>query len=154
MEKMGTYATRAFTTIGPIVFAIGGGAALKQVIVDSGTATYVAELMKGMPVSPLFLAWLVAAVIRLAVGSATVTVFTASGLVIPLAAASSYSPELFVLAITAGSLFCDPPSDGAWWMAKEYFNIDIRQTLMLMSGTTTILSVTGLVGVLALSFII
>ncbi|MDR3755024.1 MAG: gluconate:H+ symporter [Terracidiphilus sp.] len=154
MEKIGTYATRAFTTIGPIVFAIGGGAALKQVIVDSGTATYVADIMRGMAISPLFLAWLVAAVIRLAVGSATVTVFTASGIVVPLAATSGYSPELFVLAITAGSLFCDPPSDGAWWMAKEYFNIDIRQTLMLMSGTTTILSVVGLVGVLALSLII
>jgi len=141
-------------SIAMIILIIGGGGAFKQVIIDSGIGAYVATLMVGVPLSPLLLAWVITAIIRVAIGSATVTIFTAAGIVLPLLAQTGANPELMVLAVACGSVFFDPPTDAAFWMVKEYCNFSLPQTIAIWGGMTTIISVMGLIGVMTLSLFI
>src|SRR5439155_14244101 len=103
---------------------------------------------------PLVLAWLMAAGIRVAVGSATVAGFTAAGIIQPLIAQTHTNPSLMVLSIGAGSLMFSHVNDSGFWMFKEYFNISIRDTLRSWSLMETIISVTGLVGVMLLHLLV
>jgi gluconate transporter len=152
-EELMTMATSALAAIGPIMFVIGGGGAFKQVILDSGMATSIGDAMVGWPIHPLLLAYLIASLVRIVVGSATVTVFTSSALVLPLIAGSAYPPELFVLAVTAGSVVAGPPNDAAFWMTKEFFNLSMRQNVLVHCGTLTIISVVAIAGVMLLSLV-
>lgn len=135
-------------SLGALVFVIGGGGAFKQVILDSGMSTYIGGLMSNLEIAPLILAYLVTVVIRMAVGSATVTVFTASAIILPLIPGSGIAPELFVLAVTTGSTFGGPPNDAAFWMTKEFFNLSLMGTVKVYSGMLTLVSVLGFIGVL------
>ncbi|MDD3115210.1 MAG: gluconate:H+ symporter, partial [Anaerovibrio sp.] len=100
----------AVVTIAMILLIVGGGGALKQMLIESGVGTYIGELVAGSDLSPLLLAWLVAAVIRIACGSATVAALTAGGIAAPIVAVTNVSPELMVLATGAGSLILSPPN--------------------------------------------
>lgn len=144
----------SIVSIAMILLIIGGGGALKQVLVDSGVAKYVALIMEGSAISPLILAWLIAAMLRIALGSATVAGLTAAGIVGPLIGATGASPELMVLATGAGSLIFSHVNDPGFWMFKEYFNLSISETLKSWSLLVTIISVVGLVMVLLLSVIV
>lgn len=146
--------SESIAAIAMILLIIGGGGAFKQVLVDSGVAKYVAAIMTGSTISPLILAWLIAAILRIALGSATVAGMTASGIVGPLIAATGASPELMVLATGAGSLIFSHVNDPGFWMFKEYFNLSIPETLKSWSVLETIISVVGLVMVLLLSVIV
>ena len=152
-ELMNTSA-EAIKVIAMILLIIGGGGAFKQVIIDAGVGNYVAKLMIGLPVSPFILAWAIAAIIRMAIGSATVTLFMASGIVLPILTQTGASPELMVLAVSCGSVFCDPPTDAAFWMVKEFFNLTMSQTLKMWCGLTSVISVMGLAGLMIISTII
>jgi H+/gluconate symporter-like permease len=121
------------------------------VILDSGMAKSIGDVMGDWPIHPLVLAYLIASIIRIAVGSATVTVFTASALVLPLIVGSAFPPELFVLAVTAGSVVVGPPNDAAFWMTKEFFNLSMRQNVLVYCGTLTIVSVVSIAGIMLLS---
>jgi H+/gluconate symporter-like permease len=99
----------------------------------------------------LFLAWSIAALLRVAIGSATVAALTASGIVAPLAAQTGVSAELMVLAVGAGSLMFSHVNDTGFWMFKEYFNLTISQTFASWSIMETIISVIGLIGVLIIN---
>ena len=103
---------------------------------------------KTWPIQPLVLGWLVAAIIRVCLGSATVAGLTAAGLILPLIVRMHVDPNLMVLSIGAGSLFFSHVNDGGFWMFKEYFNLSIRDTIRSWSVMETIVSVVGLVGVL------
>ncbi|MCB2356711.1 gluconate:H+ symporter [Clostridium estertheticum] len=146
--------TESIAAISMILLIIGGGGAFKQVLVDSGVADYVAQIMKGSTVSPLVLAWSIAAILRIALGSATVAGLTAAGIVGPLVVATGASPELMVLATGAGSLIFSHVNDPGFWMFKEYFNLSIPETLKSWSVLETIISVVGLVMVLLLSMVV
>ena len=135
-------------SLGALVFVIGGGGAFKQVILDSGMSSYIGGLMSNLEIAPLLLAYLVTVVIRMAVGSATVTVFTASAIILPLIPDSGIAPELFVLAVTTGSTFGGPPNDAAFWMTKEFFNLSLIGTVKVYSGLLTLVSILGFIGVL------
>jgi gluconate transporter len=124
----------AVTSTAIVLFTIGGGGALKGVIVDSGVGKYIEELVSGYAVSPLFMAWGVAALIRVSLGSATVAALTAGGIVLPLIDPAVVSPELMVLATGAGSLMFSHVNDPGFWMFKEYFNLSIPQTIASWSG--------------------
>ncbi len=137
-----------------ILLVVGAGGALKQILIDSGVGNYIALLVEDSNVSPLVLAWLIAAVIRTACGSATVAALTAGGIVAPIVSLSSVSPELMVLATGAGSLIFSPPNDPGFWLFKEFFGLTIKETVRTWCALETIISVMGLVGVLALSAII
>ncbi|HQQ98792.1 MAG TPA: gluconate:H+ symporter [Cyclobacteriaceae bacterium] len=131
-----------------LVIAAGGG--FKQVLVDSGVAREVADVAATIEVSPLVLGWLIAALVRVSVGSATVAGLTAAGIVSGLVQSSGVSPELMVLSVGAGSLMFSHVNDTGFWMFKEYFNLSLRQTFLSWTAMETIVSVLGLTGVLIL----
>ena len=137
-----------------VLLIIAGAGALKQVLVDSGVSEYIADMLKGSSVSPLILAWLIATVIRVCVGSATVAGLTAAGIVLPLVTNTDVSPELMVLAIGSGSLMLSHVNDSGFWLFKEYFNLSVRDTLRTWTVMETTVGVMGLIGVMLLSLII
>ncbi|UCZ73649.1 gluconate transporter [Dickeya zeae] len=152
-EVMGTI-TDSIKIIAMMLLILGGGGAFKQVLVDSGVDKYIASMMHGSSVSPLLLGWLIAAVLRLALGSATVAALTAGGIVAPIIATSGVSPELMVIAVGSGSVIFSHVNDPGFWLFKEYFNLSIPETLKSWSALETIIAVCGLVGTLLLSYVV
>lgn len=134
-----------------ILLVVGGGGAFKQILVDSGVGKYIAELMAGSQLSPLVLAWLIASVIRLAVGSATVAALTTGGIVAPLIPLTGVSPELMVLVTGAGSLNFGPPNDPGFWMFKEFFGLTVKETVRSWCVMEVIIGFGGLAMVLLLA---
>ncbi|MCW2904107.1 MAG: gluconate transporter [Streptosporangiaceae bacterium] len=133
-----------------LIVAAGGG--FKQTLIDTGIGKLVADWVQSSGLSVLLLAWLVAVLIRLATGSATVATVTASGILAPLVVhLSAGETSLLVLAIGAGSLFFSHVNDAGFWLVKEYFGLSVGQTLKSWSLMETLISVCGLVFVLALS---
>lgn len=144
----------AVVTIAMILLIVGGGGALKQILIDSGVGNYIGTLAADSDLSPLLVAWLVAAVIRIACGSATVAALTAGGIAAPIVAVTGVSPELMVLATGAGSLILSPPNDPGFWLFKEFFGLTVKETVRTWCMLETIISVMGLLGVLAISVFI
>ncbi|MFD5749537.1 gluconate:H+ symporter [Streptomyces sp. NPDC127033] len=133
-----------------ILLVIGAGGAFKQVLVDGGISDYIKDVTDGWSISPVVLAWLVAVILRVALGSATVAVVTASGVVLPLLAGSGVPPEVMVLAVSCGSIAFSHVNDPGFWMFKEYFNLSVIEAIKARTTYTTVLSVLGLGGVLLL----
>ena len=102
----------------------------------------------------MFLGWLIAAIIRICVGSATVAGLTAAGIIAPIVAMGNVDPNLMVISIGAGSLIFSHFNDGGFWLVKEYFNLSIKDTLQSWTVMETIVAVAGLLGVLLLDLII
>ena len=142
------------TTITMIMLLIAGAGALKQVLVDSGVSNYIGELLSKSSLSPLFLGWLIATILRFCVGSATVAGITTAGIVLPLVTGGSVNPELMVIAIGSGSLMFGHVNDGGFWLFKEYFNLSIKDTLKTWSVMETSIGISGLLGVMALSLFV
>ena len=149
-EVMGT-AAEGVTGITMVTLVIAGAGALKQVLVDSGVSEYIGGLLEGSTVSPLILAWGIATVIRVCVGSATVAGLTAAGIAMPLVGTNGVSPELMVLAIGSGSLMLSHVNDSGFWLFKEYFNLSVNDTLRTWTVMETTVGVMGLLGVLTLN---
>ena len=145
---------KAVSSITMVLLIIAGAGALKEVLVASGVSEYIADALSKSSLSPLFLAWMIAATIRVCVGSATVAGLTAAGIVEPMIAQGNVSPELLTLAIGSGSLMLSHVNDSGFWMFKEYFNMTIKDTFATWTVMETIVSVMGLIGVLLLSMII
>ncbi|GII77997.1 putative gluconate permease [Sphaerisporangium rufum] len=136
-----------------LIVAAGGG--FKQTLVDTGIGKLVAGWVQDSGLSVLLLAWLVAVAIRLATGSATVATVTASGILAPLVSGmDTAQTSLLVLAIGAGSLFFSHVNDAGFWLVKEYFGLTVGQNLKTWSLMETVISVVGLVLVLALSLVL
>jgi Gnt-I system high-affinity gluconate transporter len=137
-----------------IILVIGAGGAFKQVLVDSGIADYIKDLTSGWDISPIILAWLIAALLRIALGSATVAVMTAAGVVLPIVQSSGVSLELMTLAVTCGSVAFSHVTDPGFWMYKEYLNLSVGDALKTRTTYTTALSILGLAGVLILNMFV
>ncbi|RMG66835.1 MAG: TRAP transporter large permease subunit [Bacteroidetes bacterium] len=142
--------TDGVKSITMILLIIAGAGALKEVLIQSGVSDVIAEWLIGSQANPLFLAWAIASVIRVCVGSATVAGLTTSGIITPFVAETGASPELMVLATGAGSLLFSHVNDTGFWMFKEYFGLSLKQTFASWSIMETIVSVMGLLGVLVL----
>ena len=140
--------------IAPILLIIAGAGALKQVLVESGADRVLAAELATLPIPPLVLGWLLACVIRIALGSATVAGLTAGGLIAPLLATSGANPNLMVLAIGAGSLMCSHVNDSGFWMFKEYFGLSLRDTFRSWSLMETLVGTFGLAFVLLLDALV
>jgi gluconate transporter len=134
-----------------ILLILAGAGALKQVFVDSGVSAQLAAWLQTIPLQPLILGWLIAVAIRIALGSATIAGVTAAGIMVPMVAASHVDPNLMVLAIGAGSLMCSHVNDAGFWMFKEYFNLDLRDTFRSWTLMESLVGVVGLLCVLALN---
>jgi GntP family gluconate:H+ symporter len=146
---------KSLPPIAGIVLIVAAGGGFKQVLIDTGIGQVIADAVKGSSVSVLLLAWFVAVLIRVATGSATVATVTASGVLAPLASGLSTShTALLVLAIGCGSLFFSHVNDAGFWLVKEYFGVSVVQNLKTWSAMETILSVTGLVLVLAVGLVV
>lgn len=137
-----------------IMMVIGAGGAFKEVLTSAGIADYIADTTKSWPLSPIILAWVIAAILRVALGSASVAVSTAGGIAAPLLSAGTVSPELMVLATACGSIAFSHVNDPGFWMFKEYFNLKVGQAIKVRTTYTTTLAVLGLIGVLLLSLFI
>jgi Gnt-I system high-affinity gluconate transporter len=139
-------------SVAMIILIIAAGGAFKQVLVNSGIGEQVKDLTANLHISPLFLGWLIAAALRVTLGSATVAALTASGLVIPFVTAGA-SAELMVLAVGAGSLMLSHVNDTGFWMFKEYFKLSLKDTFRTWTMMESIISVLGIVGVLILDYL-
>jgi gluconate:H+ symporter, GntP family len=138
--------------IGGVILVIGAGGGFKEVLVGSGVGAAIAERASHWHLSPLFFAWLVAALIRIATGSATVAIATAAGIVLPVASGvPGVNLELVVVAMGAGSLILSHVNDGGFWLVKEYFNMSVTQTLKTWTVMETVISIVALVFTLLLN---
>jgi Gnt-I system high-affinity gluconate transporter len=144
----------AIKDIALILLIIGGAGAFKQVLTDSGINNQIAMQLQNFNLPPLVLGWLIAAIIRICLGSATVAGLTAAGIVSALVIHSHVNPNLMVLAIGAGSLAFSHVNDSGFWMFKEYFNVSIKDTLRSWSAMESLVAVVGLAGVLLLNLFV
>ena len=131
--------------IAAVTLVVGAGGGFGRILMDSGISNAVVGLAMGAHVSPLLLGWLVAALIRVATGSATVAMTTACGIVAPIIASSGgVSPELMVLATGAGSLILSHVNDGGFWLVQEYFGLTVPQTFKTWTVCETLISIVAL----------
>jgi Gnt-I system high-affinity gluconate transporter len=147
MKSMG----KAVGSVGMIILIIAAGGAFSQVLKDSQVNDYIYSITSGLNFNPLLLAFLVAALLRLAVGSATVATMTAAPIMLPVAVQAGISPELMVLATGSGSLLFSHFNDIGFWMFKEYYNVSIKHTFLIWTVMETIVGVVGLLAALILS---
>jgi GntP family gluconate:H+ symporter len=138
-----------------IILIVAAGGGFKQVLVDSGIGTLLARWAEGASISVIVLAWVIAVLIRLATGSATVATITASSLIVPLVEGMPTGQvSLVVLAVGAGSLFFSHVNDAGFWLVNQYFRLTVVQTIKTWSIMETVLSVSGLAVVLLLDLVI
>jgi GntP family gluconate:H+ symporter len=153
-EKISATLGGSLPAIAGILLIVAAGGGFKQVLIDAGVGDLVGRTAEDLNLNALVLGWLVAVGIRLATGSATVATITAAGIVAPLAAGlDANTVALLALAIGAGSLFFSHVNDAGFWLVKEYFGMTVGQTIKSWSVMETIISVVGLLTVLAISVV-
>ncbi|MCR2807914.1 GntP family permease [Paenibacillus soyae] len=154
-EKVLKFTNDCLAPTATILLVIGAGGAFNRVLLDSGIGDYIAEIATASHISPILLGWGIAAMIRVATGSATVSMMTAAGIVAPIALAMpGTSAELLVLATGAGSLILSHVNDSGFWLIKEYFGMSVKETLLTWTALETIISVAALVLILALDIVV
>lgn len=145
---------QALTDVALILLIVGGAGAFKQVLTDGGASLAIASALESLAAPPLVLAWSMAVLVRVCVGSATVAALTTAGLIAPLVSRQGIDPDLLVLSIGAGSLALSHVNDGGFWIVKEYFNLTVGETLQSWTVMETIVAIVGLVGVLVLDAVL
>ncbi|MER5887605.1 gluconate:H+ symporter [Streptomyces sp. NPDC001941] len=154
-DRLASTVEKSLAPIAGVLMIVGAGGGFKQTLIDVGVGQMILDLSRDWSVPALLLAWLIAVAIRLATGSATVATISAAGLVAPLAEGmSTGQTALLVLAVGAGSLFLSHVNDAGFWLVKEYFGMDVGQTLKTWSLMETIISVVGIGFVLLLSLVV
>src|SRR5882724_8998859 len=149
-EKILKLATDSLLPIGGLMCIIGGGGALKQIIVDSGVGPFLGKQLMTSSISPLIVVWTLALAMRLAQGSATVAIITAAGIAAPLVKGiPGYSPNELVLALCAGGSACSQVSDSGFWMVSQYFGLSVPVAIKTWSAMKLLASIVGLLIVLA-----
>ncbi|MDG0842051.1 gluconate:H+ symporter [Staphylococcus equorum] len=154
MNQIMTTVSNAITPIAMLLLIIGGGGVFKQVLIEGGVGDTISKLFQGTEMSPIILAWLATAILRLALGSSTVSALSSVGIVLPLIESSDVNISLIVLAIGAGSVFCSHVNDAGFWMFKEYFDLSMKETFLTWSLLESLLSVLGLGFILIVNAII
>ncbi|MFI0901626.1 GntP family permease [Streptomyces sp. NPDC020983] len=154
-ERISTTVDRSLGPIAGILLIVGAGGGFKQTLIDCGVGQMILDWSKDWHISALLLAWLIAVLIRVATGSATVAIISAAGLAAPLAEGmSSTHTALLVLSVGAGSLFFSHVNDAGFWLVKEYFGMDVPQTLKTWSVMETVISVVAMAFVMLLSLVV
>jgi gluconate:H+ symporter, GntP family len=145
----------SLASVASVLLVVGAGGGFGRVLDAAGVDTAIAQSMSGVALSPLILGWVIAAVLRLSVGSATVAVVTAASIMAPIVASMpGVDRDLLVIAVGAGSLIASHVNDGGFWLVKEYFNMTVPQTVATWTVLETIVSIAGLAGVLILGGIV
>ena len=153
-ELLRKLTSNAFEPIANVLVILAAAGGLSGVLRDSGAAQATVSLALGMHMAPLLLAWLLAAVVRVSMGSATVAMAVASGILAPTVSHLGVRPELLVLATGTGSLILSHVNDPGFWMIQSFFNLELKETLKTWTVLETVLSVTGLGTTLALAAIL
>ncbi len=156
-DKIMELSNKALSPAGLIILVTGAGGVLKQILIDSGVGGMLAESLAGSPLPPILLAYLIAAVVRIIQGSATVSMITAAGIMAPLLSAfnlGQMDKALIVVSIAAGATILSHVNDSGFWLVGKYLGMDEKQTLRSWTVMETIISVTGLLLVLLVSFLI
>ncbi|MEY2361583.1 gluconate:H+ symporter [Weissella paramesenteroides] len=152
MAEVGDSMGNALKSIANLLMVIGGGAAFKGILTAGGISDAIAAAFSHTSLSPIIFAWIIALILRVSVGSATVAGLTTAGIVAPLVASqTAVNPAFVVLAIGAGSLGVSHVNDAGFWMFKEFFDLDVPQTLKIWTVLETLISVVGLIVILILS---
>lgn len=147
--------TEALNSVGSLILIIGASGAFKQIILDSGAGSAIVKLILNTGLPPLLMAYLVAATLRVALGSATASIATAGGIVAPIAKSFPHvSPVLMVMAVATGGSVFSYVNDAGFWMVKEYCGMTVSQTLRSYSLMKIVSSVTGIIIIWILSYII
>ncbi len=154
MESIMAIYGDAVKDVAMILLIIAGAGTFKEVLLTSGVSKEIAVHLSNLPIPPLVLGWLMAAIIRVCIGSATIAGLTAAGMILPIVSSGGIDPNLMVLSIGAGSLMFSHVNDTGFWMFKEYFNLSVKETIRSWSLMETIVSVVGLIGVLLINEII
>ena len=154
MQQVMQWLNDSISGVAVILLIITAGGVFKQVLIDSGTADYITSFSKQLNIHPLLFAWLITALLRVAIGSATVAGITAAGIVSPLLATGTVSPELLVLAVGTGSVFGSHVNDSGFWIFKEFFQLSLKQTFLSWTVMETLISILGLGGVMLVSMVI
>ncbi len=144
-NKIAKLATDSLAPIGSLLFIMGGGGALKQIIVDTGAGDTMGKLLASSHVSLLLVAFLMSGLMRLAQGSATVAILTAAGIIAPMAkVAGGYRPEMVYLAVCCGGTMISHVNDAGFWMVNQYFGLTVPQTLKTWSTAKFIVALFGI----------
>ena len=154
MKKIMSVYESAVKDVAMILLIIAGAGAFKEVLTVSGVSNDIAQALHHWPLHPLLLAWIIAAIIRICIGSATVAGLTTAGIVAPIVMQGGVNPNLMVLSIGAGSLMFSHVNDGGFWLFKEYFNLSVKDTIRSWSLMETIVAIVGLGGVMLLSMFV
>ncbi|WP_448951020.1 GntT/GntP/DsdX family permease [Labrys neptuniae] len=151
-EEILRFSNECLAPTAAITLLVGAGGGFGRILIDSGISKVIVDLALGAHISVLLLAWLLAALIRVATGSATVAMTTAANIIAPLAAqAPGTKAELLVLATGAGALILSHVNDGGFWLVKEYFNMSVPQTFRTWTVIETVISLAALALVLLVS---
>jgi Gnt-I system low-affinity gluconate transporter len=143
-ERLAKIADSALQDVGGMVFLFGAAGGFMQVIQDSGAGDYIARQVLRLPLSPVAVAYLVAVLMRVALGSATASILTASALLAGLARSLPGQETLLVLAVATGVTFMTQPADSGFWLMKEYCNLSVRDVLIRLNACRIPMSLTGL----------
>ncbi len=153
-KEINQYLVDAIKDISSILLIFGGAGALKQILTDGGVSQIIAGQLQLTHLNPYILGWTIAAIIRVFVGSSTVSGITTAGFMAPMMLATYSNPNLMVLSIGAGSMMFSHVNDTGFWLFREYFQLSLKDTIKTWSVMDTLVSITGLLGVLALSFFV
>ncbi len=154
-RQVGRQLDASLLPVAAILLIIGAGGGFKQMLIATGVGRTVGEMAVHAHLSPILLAWLVAALIRIATGSATVATNTGAGIVAPIATlVPGVNRELLVLATGAGSLILSHVNDAGFWLVKQYFNLSLAETFKTWTAMETLVSVVGIALIMALSTVV
>ncbi|GGJ93720.1 GntT/GntP/DsdX family permease [Pseudomonas matsuisoli] len=155
LGEVGKMANKGLAPLGAILLILGAGGGFKQMLSSIELDQLITHHASGWPVNPLILAWGIAALLRVCIGSATVATVAATGIVAPLALVHpELSPELLVLATASGAVMLSHVNDSGFWLFKEYFQLSVAQTFRTWTLMLCIQSVIGLIGVLLIEAVI
>jgi H+/gluconate symporter-like permease len=154
MDKVMNTASKSIGAISMIVLIIAAGGGFSQVLKDSNVIAYIRSVSDSFHMNPLLMAFLVASIFRLAIGSATVATLTTAPIMFPIVQQTGASPELMVLATGAGSVMWSHFNDSGFWMFKEYFGLSVKQTFQTWTLMESAIGVIGIVVVLLMSWLI
>ena len=153
-ELLRKLTAQSFEPIANVLLILAAAGGLSGILRDSGAAQATITLALGAHMPPLVLAWLLAAVVRVSMGSATVAMAVASGVLAPMVGHVSVRPELLVLATGTGSLIFSQVNDPGFWMVQTFFNLEMKETFATWTTLETILSIVGFLGTLLLSAVL
>ncbi len=154
-DKITALATKSLAPIGSLLLIMGAGGALKQVIVDTGAGAMAGKMLSALSISPLIVAFIMAAGLRVAQGSATVSIITAAGIMAPIVKVMpGYRPEMMYLALCCGGTSLSHVNDAGFWIVNQYFGLTVPQTLKSWTMMKLISGIVGFAIVLAVNAIV